>query len=154
MKEESFQKIQADLRLLASLKEVGATEEESLLDGIRSIPVNKIMECAQNLGENVLPAMEKKVGADHPNYVFYYTCYRMLLYAILLADRYDDLELLMSRLKIRILLVEKENEGLYAALQKYCTLQDIYADMAHYHIQKGIRDRAAELLQQKGPKTL
>jgi len=151
----SFRKIsqlKADLLARATLNEL--TEEEKktqakVAKGITDIPVKKMMDQILYIREELLPGIEKKRGKSSPDYEFFEGVADSLIYAIIMADRFDHIEAKNTRLRMYSVLQRDHLELLEKELQKYTTLEDLiftdfldrYADSVKSRVESLLKDK-------------
>jgi len=152
MTSRDLAKLKADLLLLESLKEKTDEEKKSnekLAKGIDDIPVKKMMDQALHIRNELLPRIKKKQGETSADYIFFEGVANNLLYAILVADRYDELMGRFTRAKVMQQLQLENITVLERELQKYCALEDLFLSTGLDKIAEGIKARAVELLKAK-----
>lgn len=128
--------------------DVARKGDHKIAEGIADIPVKRMIDQALFLKENILPRIKSKAGDKAPDYIFFSGVYDSLLWAIVMADRYEYLEGRYVRLKCFEVLTRENMARMEAELQKYMTLEEFFLSTGLDKIAKGVKDRAEELLKQ------
>jgi len=152
MKTRDLEKLKADLLLLESLREKSEDEKASnakLAQGIRDIPVKKMMDQVLHIRNDLLPRIKKKNGETSGDYLFFEEVANHLLYAIMVADRYDELMGRFTRSKVMQQLQLENITVLERELQKYCLLEELFLTDGLNNIAEGVKRRAEALLKAK-----
>lgn len=130
------------------------TEEERARDkktasGLDGIPVKKMMDQALYLKNELLPGIEKKRGKTHPDYEFFEGVMESLVYAVVLADRYETLERRNINLRIWKQLQQDNLEVMERELNKFQALEDLFLTDSLDRYADGVKARIADLLKGK-----
>ena len=98
---------------------------EKLHDGLQHIPEKRILDCLQIVHHQYLPKVKASRGENHADTIFFTEIRDSLIWALNILDRYHNLSLNYSNIKMlsefqanRIRLLEKEQA-------KYEALEDI-----------------------------
>jgi hypothetical protein len=144
LRQEILAKMAVDL-----VTEAGREKQAKTILGMEDLPVNKMMKAVQYIENNLLPAVKKKSGDKSPDFVFFEDVAKMLLHAIIIHDRYREMERRYVNARIdrellreRLALTERE-------MDKYATMEDLWLSESLDHISKGVRARAESLLEGK-----
>jgi hypothetical protein len=121
----NYEKLKADLLYKADLEEVAKGNRSGLEDGLRNAPVKQMIDAANYIENNLLPAVKKKNGEKSADYIFFKEVVDYLAWAILLSDRYGQMEMRWIRQKLEIQLLKEHLELLERELQRYTTLEDV-----------------------------
>ena len=130
------------------------TEEERSRDkkmaaGLDGIPVKKMMDQTLYIDKELLPGIEEKRGKDHPDYEFFAGVRDSLLYAIILADRYETLETRNIHLRVWKQLQQENLDLLERELSKFQTLEELYLTDSMDRYAQGVKERVKDLLKPK-----
>lgn len=139
--------IKADLS--ASLKDIQNGNDQRLgavRDAMNRLPVNRIINAAQYIEKNLLPAVSRKSSDSSPDYVFFKEVVNLLLMSVSLHERmhmmqqmYYNQRIDMELLRERVLLYE-------TMLQKFCTLEEVYMEQSLHFYEKGVAGRVEDML--------
>lgn len=142
----TLEQIKADLLYKDSLDAIAAGERsKAMTDGMNGVPVKKILDAIQYLDSNLLPAVKKRSGDKSADYEFFVGVRDMLIWSIIIVDRYDALEGRHVRKRIEAALYKEWMELYEKELQKYTTLEDLLLTDALNIYAKGIKNRVDEL---------
>jgi hypothetical protein len=142
----TLEQIKADILYKDSLDAIGKGErDKKATNGVRDVPVRKMMDAIQYIDKNLLPAVKKKSGDKSADYEFFTEVRDMLIWAILICDRYDALEGRWVRKRIEAALYKEWNELYEKELMKYTTLEDLFLTDALNVYAKGIKNRVDEI---------
>lgn len=149
---DDISKLRRELLMKEALKE--KTEEERARDkktaaALNGIPVKKMMDQALYLRNELLPGIEKKRGKEHPDYEFFNGVMESLVYAIILADRYDTLERRNINLRIWKQLQQDNLELLEREVSKYQALEDLFLTDSLDRYAEGVKEHIKDLLKPK-----
>jgi hypothetical protein len=149
---DDISKLRRELLMKEALRE--KTEEERARDkktaaALDGIPVKKMMDQALYLRNELLPAIEKKKNKTHPDYEFFNGVMESLVYAIILADRYDTLERRNINLRIWKQLQQDNLELMERELSKYQTLEELCLTESLDRYADGVKARVTDLLKGK-----
>lgn len=152
MAKDDISKLRNALLMKEALRE--KTEEERARDkkissGLDGIPVKKMRDQALYIQNELLPGIEKKRGKDHPDYEFFYGVMESLVYAIIIADRYDTLEMRNIHLRVWKTLQQENLELLERELAKYQTLEDLFLTDSLNKYADAVKARAKDILKGK-----
>lgn len=142
MKNAAF--FQATRKELGEAADVGRIREE-----MNKMPVNRMINAANYLIDNLLPAVEKKGGKNSADFKFFCELVELLLSAVVMHDRINLLERKLTDAKIDYLLCREKLTWYESELQKYTTLEDIWMSEGFEYIARGIRERAEALLNRR-----
>jgi hypothetical protein len=146
----TMEQIKADLLYKASLDAVAKGERDAKMSaGMKDVPVNKMMSAIQYLEKNLLPAVKKRGGGESADYKFFSELIDYMIWAIVIADRYDSLEGRWVRQKIDIALLREWLEFYEKQLSKYTSMEDLLLTSGLDEIAKGVKQRATDLLKNK-----
>lgn len=142
----TLDQIKADLLYKDSLDQIGKEgRDKKAAEGIRNAPVKKMIDAIQYIDKNLLPAVKKKNGDKSADYEFFTSLRDMLIWAILIADRYDALEGRLVRKKIEAALYKEWVELYEKELSKFTTLEDLFVtDGLNIYLQ-GVKDRVNDI---------
>jgi hypothetical protein len=142
----TLEEIKADLLYKSSLDAMAREgRDKKAADGVRDVPVRKMLDAIQYIDKNLLPAVRKKSGDKSADIEFFEGVRDMLIWAILITDRYDALEGRLVRKKIEAALYKEWLELYEKELTKYCTLEDIFLTGALDIYAQGIKNRVDEI---------
>jgi hypothetical protein len=119
---------------------------ERLAVGVADIPVNRIIEQALYLENELLPRMEKSRGKAHVDYKFFEGIIKSLLWCITMADRSDYMQRAIAKERLLREYYQAHSEACERELLKYTTIEDLFLCDALDRVGEGIKKRAAELL--------
>jgi|HubBroStandDraft_5_1064220.scaffolds.fasta_scaffold06679_6 hypothetical protein len=126
-------------------------ENEKLAKGIRDIPVQKFITHVQYIEKELMPAIEKRRGKDAPELKFFEEVCRSLVWAVILCDRYDYLEMKVTGLRLENTIL-RDNLALHEKeLQKFGALEDIFFTDFLDRYADAVKSRAEGLLNKKKP---
>jgi hypothetical protein len=146
----SIDKIRADALLRASLDEVKSAGEVKQVRGrLDQFPTKRMVDAVNYLDKNILPAIKKKSGEQSPDYVFFSSVVEMLLWAVLVKDRFDRLETRWVNEKVMGELMRENLVTLQRELDKYTTIEDVWLTEGLDHYMKGVQAHAETLLNRK-----
>jgi hypothetical protein len=124
-------------------------EEKKLADGMRSVPIAKLVRAAQYLEHEIIPRVAKRGGKESEDYKFFSELILSLTHAMMVYDRYDFLHLRYIRMKV-ILKMTQEHCAFYEdELLKYTTLEDLMLSDALRDYAEAISKRMLEKLKTK-----
>jgi hypothetical protein len=147
----TLEQLKADLLYKSSLDDIAKGERDAkAVDGWRDVPVRKMMDAIQYIDKNLLPAVKKKGGDKSADVEFFTGVRDMLIWAILITDRYDAQEGKLVRKKIEAALYKEWMELYEKELTKYCTLEDLLLTDALNIYAQGVKNRVDAL--KKGEK--
>jgi hypothetical protein len=138
-------------RLLAAdrLKDISEGDRQKMVKGMKDVPVAKMIDAVNFIDKNLLPAVKKKSGDKSADYEFFTNVIDYLLWAIVIADRYDALEGRWVRQRMQIKLLEEQLDLVEKELLKYTTLEDLFFTSGLDEYAKRIKDAAADRLTKK-----
>jgi hypothetical protein len=115
------------IRLLEadSLKDLASGERDKMVKGMKDVPVAKIIDAVNFIDKNLLPAVKKKSGDKSSDYEFLKNNIDYLLWAIVIHDRYDALEMRWIRQRMEIQVLREQMEILERELSKYVAMEDL-----------------------------
>jgi len=126
-------------------------ENEKLAKGIRDIPVQKFITHVQYIEKELMPAIEKRRGKDATELKFFEEVCRSLVWAVILCDRYDYLEMKVTGLRLENTIL-RDNLALHEKeLQKFGALEDIFFTDFLDRYADAVKSRAEGLLNKKKP---
>jgi hypothetical protein len=142
----TLEQIKADLLYKSSLDAIVKGErDKKTTEGMRDVPVRKMIDAIQYIDKNLLPAVKKKGGDKSADVEFFEGVRDMLIWAILITDRYDVLEGKLVRKKIEAALYKEWMELYEKELTKYTTLEDLLLSDALNIYAQGIKNRVEAL---------
>jgi hypothetical protein len=142
----TLEEIKADLLYKDSLDAIAKGERHKrTTDGMNSVPVKKILDAVQYIDKNLLPAVKKKGGEKGADYEFFVGVRDMLIWSIIICDRYDALENKWVRKRIEAALYKEWMELYEKELTKYTTLEDLCLTDALNIYAQGIKNRVEEI---------
>jgi hypothetical protein len=142
----TLEQIKADILYKDSLDAVAKGErDKKATDGVRDVPVRKMMDAIQYIDKNLLPAVKKKSGDKSADYEFFVEVRDMLIWGIMICDRYDALEGRLVRKRIEAALYKEWMELYEKELTKYTTLEDLFLTGALDIYAQGIKNRVDEI---------
>lgn len=152
MSSRKLSQLKADLLARATLNEL--TQEEKALNaklakGVSDIPVKKMMDQVLYIREELLPEIARKRGKTSPDYEFFGAVADSLIYAIIMADRFDGIEAKNTRLRIYSQLQRDHVELLERELLKFTTLEDLFFSSALDKYADKVKNRVDGLLKDK-----
>jgi hypothetical protein len=124
-------------------------KDQRIIKAMRDIPVNKFIEQVLYLRNEMLPAIEKKKGKTSPEYVFFESVERSLLWAITCVDRYEYLAMKFTNQKITIQIQAENLVLLERELAKFQALEDIFLTDALDRYAEGVKAKAAADLERR-----
>lgn len=134
-------------------KKITEKKVENLAAGggfrLHEIPARRFMDQAQYIENEMLPAVEKKMGKDSVQYKYFREIFDSLLYSIMVKDRENNLLNKLTQLQQQNLILTNRLAFCEQELLKYATMEDLYLTEAHFHIAAGVKQRAADLLTKK-----
>jgi hypothetical protein len=122
----NLEQIKADLLSEASLKDLTDGGTGKILNGVRDMPIKKIIDAANYIDKELLPAVKKKSGDKGADYEFFSNVFKYLLYSITIIDRYEQLENRWVRQKVEMVILREHLELMTRELEKYNALEDLY----------------------------
>jgi|SRR5580698_2566368 hypothetical protein len=155
MTTKKLEQLKADLLLKASLDDVGKNKElQTIRQRLDELPANKMINAVNYLDSNILPAIKKRAGDASADYKFFQEVCDLLLWALIVHDRYKTLErryvdktVDAELLRERVTLYEEE-------LNKYTTMEDLWLTEGLEYVRRGIAGRAEAILNRRtGKKT-
>lgn len=135
--------------LAANLRPVGDPQPAKVIDGLRDMPVNKVVAQCQYLENVLLPRIKKKSGDTSADYKQFYEIFRSLLYALLVFDRHDFLQRQYFNLRLKAEFYEQRAALAERELAKYQAAESFLVSECMDHVLAGAASRAADLLNQK-----
>jgi hypothetical protein len=142
----TLEQIKADLLYRDSLDAIAKGDRDKrATDGLNGVPVKKIMDAIQYIDSNLLPAVKKKGGDKSADFEFFTGVRDMLVWAIIICDRYDTLEGRHVRKRIEAALYKEWVEFYEKALTKYTTLEDLMLTDSLNIYAQGVKNRVDEL---------
>lgn len=126
---------------------------KNLSDGLpfrlEDIPIKKFYDQAQYIDQELLPKIARQRGEDSADLKFFHEVYKSLLYAIMVVDREKNIvSKLQKEMQLRRILQDRLNFA-EKELTKYATVEDLYLTSAMDHIERGVIQRAKDLLNKK-----
>lgn len=122
----------------------GSTDK--LINGIKEMPIAKIYQQMQYLQTHVLPQALQKLGADSESYKFYQGLLHSLAWAIYVQEELNFLKLKYSRERVVGKIFKDMYEAMEKELQRYTTLEQLYAQMATDSIKDGMVNNALDIV--------
>ena len=120
--------------------------DQRMIKAMRDIPVSKFIEQVLYLRNEMLPAIEKKKGKTSPEFVFFESVERSLLWAITCVDRYEFLAMKYTSQKVTNQ-IQEENLALFEReLSKFQALEDIFLTDALDRYAEGVKAKAGAML--------
>lgn len=142
----TLEQLKADLLYKDSLDATAKGDRDKhALAGARDVPVRKMMDAIQYLDKNLMPAVKKKGGDKSADFEFFTGLRDLLIWAILITDRYDALEGRLVRKRIEAALYKEWMELYEKELTKYTTLEDLFLTDALNIYARGISNRVDEI---------
>jgi hypothetical protein len=152
---EDIEKLKGDFLHKAQLADLvedkqARKEKERRASGLSDIPVGQMIDQAMYIRDELLPAVEKKKGGkEGADYKFFSEVFRSLLYAVVMADRYEFQARELGYAKLTGQIVKEQLEYFQRELVKYTTLEDLFRSDALDHYAQGVKNRAEDLLKGK-----
>jgi hypothetical protein len=139
------------MRLLAadSLKDLSRGERDKLVKGMREVPVAKMIDAVNFIDKNLLPAVKKKSGDKSADFEFFTNVIDYLLWAIVIVDRYETLEMKWTGQKLEIQVLREYLQIYEKEIGKYTALEDLMLSSSLDLYAKRIKDAAADRLKIK-----
>jgi hypothetical protein len=139
------------MRLLAadSLKDLSSGERDKLVKGMREVPVAKMIDAVNFIDKNLLPAVKKKSGDKSADFEFFTNVIDYLLWAIVIVDRYETLEMKWTGQKLEIQVLREYLQIYEKEIGKYTALEDLMLSSSLDLYAKRIKDAAADRLKIK-----
>lgn len=127
------------------------TKNLSAGDGFRlhEIPARRFMDQAQYLENVILPQIEKRGGYDTEQFKYFHEIIQSLLFAIMVKDRENNILNKCQQLQQINMILSARNVFLEKELLKYSTVEDLFLTESLSYIEKGVVNRAADLLTKK-----
>jgi hypothetical protein len=142
----TLEQIKADLLYKDSLDAIAKGDRDKLAtDGLKGVPVRKMIDAVQYIDKNLLPAVKKKGGEKSADYEFFTGVRDMLIWAVIICDRYDAVEGRLVRKKIEAALYKEWMELYEREITKYCTLEDLLLTDSLNIYAQGIKNRVDDL---------
>jgi hypothetical protein len=142
----TIEQLKADLLYKDSLDSLAKGERDKrVADGMKDVPVRKMVDAIQYIDKNLLPAVKKKSSDKSADFIFFTELRDMLIWAILITDRYDMLEGRFVRKKIEAALYKEWMELYEKEITKYCTLEDLFLTDALRIYGQGIKNRVDDI---------
>jgi hypothetical protein len=142
----NLDEIKAKFFQQAALEDISeGGRDRRLIEGMRDVPVKKILDAIDYIDKNLLPAVKKKGGDKSADFLFFSSIVDYLLWAVTIADRYDALESRWVRQKLEIQLLKDWNAFYEGELQKYTTLEDLLLTDALDRYADAIKKRSEDL---------
>jgi hypothetical protein len=138
----TLQEIKAALLGEASLRDLTEGGSGKILKGVRDMPVKKMIDAANYIDKELLPAVKKKSGDKSADYEFFSNVFKYLLYGITLVDRYEQLESRWVSQKVEMIVLRDHLELMTRELGKYNALEDLYMTDALDIYAKRVKDAA------------
>jgi hypothetical protein len=146
----SLEKLKADILLKSSLEDIEKNPElQHIRAEMERMPVNKMINAVNYMDSNILPAIEKRGGKESADYKFFAQVCDLLLWAIVLHDRFKLLERKWTDQKIDLIILRERMTLYEQELNKYATVEDLWLTEGLDHIAKGIKARAEAILNRK-----
>lgn len=123
-------------------------EQRKLLEGIKMVPEEKMLQKAQYLFNILLPKIEKSSGRESENYKFYRELIDMLVWAIFLVDRYKNIESLWRKERMLRQFYQDHADYCEKELQKFQTAEDLFLTSGIDAYAKGILQKAEQFFEQ------
>ena len=139
------------MRLLAadSLKDLSNGDRDKLVKGMREVPVAKMIDAVNFIDKNLLPAVKKKSGDKSADFEFFTNVIDYLLWAIVIVDRYETLEMKWTGQKLEIQVLREYLQIYEKEIGKYTALEDLMWSSSLDLYAKRIKDTAADRLKIK-----
>jgi hypothetical protein len=146
----TLEQIKADLLYKDSLdKVVAGDRQRKYTAGMKEVPVKRMIDAVDYIDKNMLPAVKKKKGEGSADYEFFKSVCDFLLWAVVVVDRYEQLESRWVRQKVEIQLLRELVETYEKELSKYTTMEDLLFSSSLDIYARRAKDRAADLLKSK-----
>ena len=123
----NLEQIKADLYAKLQLEDIAAGKKDrKLLTGMRDMPVKKMIDAANYIDKELLPAVKKKSGDKSADYEFFRNVFDYLMYAIIIIDRYEALEMRWVSKRVENEVLRDHLAIMTRELEKYNALEDLY----------------------------
>lgn len=124
-------------------------QDDRLLKALRDVPVKKFLEQIQYLESEMLPRIEKRGSKTSPDYIFFESVVKSLMWAIVVCDRYDFLNTKWLNAKIDVQLQRERIFLLEQELSKYQTLEDLFLTEGLDRYAEGVKTRIQSALDKR-----
>lgn len=135
-----------------NLLELTPELQSKLVQGLKNVPINQMLQQVQYLQTQMLPKAEKAYGRDNDNYRFYSSIVDTLVWAMFILDRYEHMALQYNNNKLLIEFYQQRCTGLEQQLQKYTTTEDLLLNDGLSHFSQSIGKRLQDLINSKNGK--
>lgn len=144
------QKNRLQMKVIArNLSETQRADGQKLTDGLKDVPVKKIMDQLQYLENILLPKIETSRGRESQDYQFYASVADSLQWAVLILDRYDRLLMRHHRNQIFSEHVCEQLTHARKELDMYQASEDILLNQSFQSYLRGAAARIQDLKEKK-----
>jgi len=146
------EKIKAKMWFTAQTRELSDkgnnAETWGIARSIEDIPVKRMYDNFQYLENNLLPKIEATRGKDSSDYILFTDIQKNLLWAVMLASRYEGALKKNGLLQLQLSIQTELNQLLQGELSKYTTMEDLFLSSGLDKIAAAVAKRVSEKLKQ------
>lgn len=133
----------------ANLVELTPELQAQLVQGLKNVPINQMLQQVQYLQTVMLPKAEGKHGRDNDNYRFYASIVDTLIWGMFILDRYQSMEYNHTNNKMLLDFYQHRCVHLEQQLQKYTTAEDLILNDTLSDFARSIGQRVQGMIKQK-----
>jgi hypothetical protein len=146
----SIEKIKAQMWFSAQTRELkdngNNSETWSTARSIEDIPVKRMYANFQYLESELLPKIEAARGKESSDYRLFSDIQKNLLWAVMLASRYEAALKKNGLLQLQLSIQTELNASLQSELSKYTTMEDLFLSTGLDKIAAAVAKRVSEKL--------
>jgi hypothetical protein len=135
-----------------NLVELTQEQQRDLVQGLKNVPISKMVQQIQYLQQQMLPQAEKKYGRDNENYKFYQGIVDTLIWSTFILDRYQTLETKYHNQNMMLKFYQQQCTFQEKELLKYTTIEDLILSDSLNDYSTAIGKRLQDLINVKNVK--